>query len=153
MATLKRFSAADLELLKTMAAFGHPGTAIAAKLNRTPGAIRAKCVEMGVRLRPNRKPKFGSRFRIPDRLWGSLKAAADARAMKPTRFVHLILETIARDQLYAAILDAPPPKSKPSAKVVSVPKRQRAPVTPLWGHIELGAQMMGPPEIICVVGQ
>jgi hypothetical protein len=137
MAKLRRFSPDDLALLRFMADRGHSGNSIAARLGVTPGAVRNKCCELGIRLRPNAKPKFGSRFKIRDALRDALHAAAAKRGMRVTRFTHLVLETITRDKLFDAILDVPV-KIKANMKPVARTKPRVKPAP--WGVVELGAR-------------
>jgi hypothetical protein len=97
----------DLERVKLMAECGHPGCAIAKALGRTPQAIRSFCCRNGIKLRPARKPKHGSRFKLPDDLFDSFRLAAAERGMSPTQLAALILRTVLTDNLFAAILDVP----------------------------------------------
>jgi hypothetical protein len=110
---LRRFTPADIETIRLMASCGYLATAIAAKLGREPLAVRTKMVALGLPLRRRGKPKNGSRFMIPDRLWTEISVAAAKRNVKPTKLCHLALEAIARDKMWDAVIDAPLPKRKP----------------------------------------
>src|SRR4051794_24004851 len=61
MFPMRRFTPDEIARLRHMAGGAFPGTAIARALDRTPQAIRVKCVELGIRLRPE---KSKDRLRI-----------------------------------------------------------------------------------------
>src|SRR6516162_11674129 len=98
MASLRRFSPADIEKLKFMASFGHDGKSIARALDRTPQSVRVKAVEIGVRLRP---PKMHHRrVKLSLQAWRALQTEADrlgTSAGRLARSIHFKLaETNAR---------------------------------------------------------
>ena len=105
MASLRRFSPADIEKLKFMASFGHDGKSIARALDRTPQAVRVKAVEIGVRLRP---PKMEHRrIKLSVQAWRALQTEADRLGTSAGRLARLVIETVARDRLFSAVIDAP----------------------------------------------
>jgi hypothetical protein len=105
MASLLRFSPADIEKLKFMASFGHDGKSIARALDRTPQAVRVKAVEIGVQLRP---PKMHHRrIKLSLQAWCALQTEADRLGTSAGRLARLIIETVARDRLFSAVIDAP----------------------------------------------
>jgi hypothetical protein len=114
---LQRFTADDIAKLQWMASLGHPATSIAQSLSRTPQAVRVKCVELGIRLRP-RRAVGGARFKIPDRLFQALHVEGLARGVKATGLARQLLESIVRDRLYSAVLDVP-------MKSLPPPRRRR----------------------------
>jgi hypothetical protein len=119
---VRRFTAAELERLRLMADFGHDGKSIARALGRTPQAIRVKCVELGIRLR--RPSVEHRRVKLPLQTWQGLRAAATARGTTVAGLARLLIEIIVRDNLFSAVVDAPPPlrratPSKPDPKWAS----------------------------------
>ena len=105
MASLRRFSPADIEKLKFMASFGHDGKSIARALDRTPQSVRVKAVEIGVRLRP---PKMEHRrIKLSVQAWRALQTEADRLGTSAGRLARLVVETVARDRLFSAVIDAP----------------------------------------------
>lgn len=119
---LRRFTPADIEKLRLMASWGHDGKSIARSLDRTPQAIRVKCVELGIKLK--RQSVASRRVRLPVPVWTKLKAAAAAYNMTVVKLNALLVETIVRDDLFNAVLDVPPAKTKPvTARVRFVPAR------------------------------
>jgi hypothetical protein len=66
---MKRFSAEDVSVLRSMAVRGHGGKEIAVRLGRTPQSVRVKCVELGIALRDVRKHVWHG--------WRSGEAVAD----------------------------------------------------------------------------
>jgi hypothetical protein len=104
---LRRFAPADIARL--MAECGHSGKSIARNLNRTPQAIRVKCCELGIKLKP--QSVANRRVRLPVPVWMKLKATADAYGMTVVKLAALLIETVVRDKLFDAVLDAPPAKS------------------------------------------
>jgi hypothetical protein len=104
MASLRRFSPADIEKLKFMASFGHDGKSIARSLGRTPQSVRVKAVEIGVRLRP---PKMEHRrIKLSLQAWRALQTEADRLGTSAGRLARLVIETVARDRLFSAAIDA-----------------------------------------------
>ena len=113
MASLRRFSPADIEKLKFMASFGHDGKSIARALDRTPQAVRVKAVEIGVRLRP---PKMDHRrIKLSTQAWRALQTEADRLGTSAGRLARLVVETVARDKLVSAVIDAPVEKRRSEA--------------------------------------
>jgi len=120
---VRRFTPADVEKLRFMAGWGHNGKSIALALNRTPQAIRVKCCELGIKLKP--QSVASRRVRLPVPVWTKLKAAAAAYNMTVVKLNALLIETIVRDDLFNAVLDVPPVRTKPvaTARVRFVPAR------------------------------
>ena len=88
-----------------MASFGHDGKSIARALDRTPQAVRVKDVEIGVRLRP---PKMHHRrIKLSLQAWRALQIEADRLGTSAGRLARLVIETVARDRLFSAVIDAP----------------------------------------------
>ena len=107
---VRRFKPDEIEKLKLMADFGHDGKSIARTLDRTPQAIRVKCVELGIRLR---KPSPDSRrIRVSPDAWRGLGVEAARRSMSPGRLARLVIETVVKDRLIDAVIDAPPHPSR-----------------------------------------
>jgi hypothetical protein len=105
MASLRRFSPADIEKLKFMASFGHDGKTIARALDRTPRSVRVKVVEIGVRLRP---PKMHHRrIKLSLQAWHALQTEADRLGTSAAQLARLVVETVVRDRLFSAVIDAP----------------------------------------------
>jgi hypothetical protein len=111
---MKRFSSEEIAHFRELAELGLPADAIAKALGRTPESVRSRAVGLGIKFRPLVAPKCGSRFKIPDKLWRDVAVAAAARGIKPTKLAHLALAAVARDKLWDAVIDAPPP-CKPAA--------------------------------------
>jgi hypothetical protein len=105
VASLRRFSHDDIEKLQLMADCGHTGTSIAKALGRTPQAVRVKCCELGIKLKP--QSVANRRVRLPVPVWGKLKVAADAYGMTVVKFAALLVEAIVKDRLFDAVLDIP----------------------------------------------
>jgi hypothetical protein len=118
---MKRFTVSEVARFRELADLGLPANAIAKAIGHTPEAVRHKAVALGIKFRPLVAPKFGSRFKIPDRLWHDVSVAAAKRGVKPTKLAHLALEAVARDGLWDAVIDAP--RKSPTAPP---PKRRRA---------------------------
>jgi hypothetical protein len=88
-----------------MASFGHDGKSIARALDRTPQAVRVKAVEIGVRLRP---PKMEHRrIKLSVQAWRALQTEADRLGTSAGRLARLVIETVARDRLFSAVIDVP----------------------------------------------
>ncbi len=112
---MKRFSKADIETIRHMAARGFGGVEIAKRLGRTPQSIRVKCVELGIRLRPM-PTKDRLRILFEPAFYNALAREATARATTPAKLARLLLVTLLSDNLINAILDVPTGKGKPIAK-------------------------------------
>jgi hypothetical protein len=111
---VKRFSPADIERIRFMADFGHSGVSIARSLNRSPQAIRVKCCELGISLRP---PSADSRrFKLSPQCWHELQRVAAQRGAKPGRLARQLVELAVKDKLVDAIIDAEPPKQRQMVK-------------------------------------
>jgi hypothetical protein len=105
MASLRRFSPADIAKLKFTASFGNDGKSIARALDRTPQSVRVKAVEVGVRLRP---PKMHHRrIKLSLQAWRALQTEADRLGTSAGRPARLVVETVARNRLFSAVIDAP----------------------------------------------
>jgi hypothetical protein len=76
-------------------------------LGRTPQAIRVKAVERGIRLKRTKVKAREVRFVVPDECWAGVTAEAEQRGITIARLARLILETMARDDLFCAVLDLP----------------------------------------------
>jgi hypothetical protein len=126
---LNRFSDADIEKLKFMAEFGHDGKSIARALNRTPQSVRVKACEYGVSLRP---PKMEyRRIKLSVRAWRALQIEADRIGTSAGRLARLIVETVAKDCLFGAVLDVPMPRPRPTVKPSAIPRPTFIPPQPL----------------------
>jgi hypothetical protein len=116
MSKLKRFSALDIETIKWMAARGHDGVAIAQKLKRTPQAVRVKCVELGISLKPMpSKDRLRILFERP--FYEALIKAAKTHGTTAPKLARLILVIVLSDKMVKAILDVPVGKAKPIRRV------------------------------------
>jgi hypothetical protein len=102
---LRRFSDDEIERIRFMADFGHSGTSIARALDRTPQSVRVKCVEYGIRLRPVKMSH--RRIRLSVRTWQILQTEADRIGTSAGRLARLVIETVAKDRLFGAVLDVP----------------------------------------------
>ena len=112
---MNRFSKADIETIRHMAARGFGGVEIAKRLSRTPQSIRVKCVELGVGLRPM-PTKDRLRILFEPAFYDALMREAKARAMTPAKLARLLLVTLLSDNMVSAVLDMPVGKGKPIAK-------------------------------------
>jgi hypothetical protein len=114
MASLRRFSPADIEKLKFMASFGHDGKSIARALDRTPQAVRVKAVEIGVQLRP---PKMHHRrVKLSLQAWRALQTEADRLGTSAGRLARSIHFKLAETNASAG---APPSICFISAELAS----------------------------------
>jgi hypothetical protein len=102
---MRRFTPSEIATLIEMAKVGQNGEMIANALNRTPAAIRAKCVEIGVRLRPERGTN-DIRFLMDRRAFDLLKAEARQRGTSVARLSRLLLEICARNELVEELLSS-----------------------------------------------
>ena len=93
--------------------FGHDGKSIARTLDRTPQSVRVKAVEIGVRLRPSKM--HHRRIKLSFRAWRALQTEADRLGTSAGRLARLVVETVARDRLFSAVIDAPAPQRKKRA--------------------------------------
>jgi hypothetical protein len=112
---MNRFSKADIETIRHMAARGFGGVEIAKRLGRTPQSIRVKCVELGVGLRPM-PTKDRLRILFEPAFYDSLMREAKARATTQAKLARLLLVTLLSDNMVGAVLDVPVGKGKPIAK-------------------------------------
>ncbi len=102
---MRRFTPAEIEKLKLMASWGHDGKSIGRALDRTPQAIRVKCVELGIALRvPSANCR---RVKISPETWEGLCAEAAQLGTSPGRLARQLVEVVVRDRLYAAVIDPP----------------------------------------------
>jgi hypothetical protein len=109
----------DIEKLKYMASFGHDGKSIACALGRTPQSVRVKAVEIGVSLCP---PKMDHRrIKLSVQAWRALQTEADRLGTSAGRLARLVVETVARDRLFSAVIDAPVPQRKKRADASAPP--------------------------------
>ncbi len=110
---MRRFTPADIARLRELASWGHCGKAIARDLGRTPQAVRVKCCELGIKLRPVNVDC--RRIKIPPDTWRGLQDEAARLGTSPGRLGRLLLVTIIRDRLVDAIVDAPPARVRATA--------------------------------------
>jgi len=127
----KKIMPAALEAIPTLIDRGMSAAEIADKLGCTEGTLRVKCSHMGISLRRRKLPdgaatqdvrhaaayKSSTRvtapFRnaqtltleLPRRVLDRLQDQAALKGITNSRFVSMLLEVIARDDLYAAVLD------------------------------------------------
>jgi len=86
---------------------------IAEKIGCKLGTLRVRCSQHGISLRRNRGSNGAKRREARAQLMillsqtaiDNLQRMAKKKGMSRTRFVALLLETIARDDLYDAVLD------------------------------------------------
>lgn len=101
------YDAALIERIKLMASCGYNSTAIAKSIDRTPQSVRVKCVELGIRLR---KPRADNVLYVSmDReTVEHLQAEAAARGTTANKLLRMLVAQIVADDLYSAVIDAPP---------------------------------------------
>jgi hypothetical protein len=127
---MKCFTHDDVPLIKHLAERGHEGTAIARKLGRTALAIRHKCCELGIRLRPERA-KTRLRILLERPFYDALIKQARTRNTTAPKLARLLLVTLLIDDLLGAVLDMPVGKGEPVAKSRrAAPPARRAPRVP-----------------------
>ena len=112
---MNRFSKADIETIRHMAARRFGGVEIAKRLSRTPQSIRVKCVELGVGLRPRLRILFEPAF------YDALMREAKARATTPAKLARLLLVTLLSDNMVSAVLDMPVGKGDREGASTSCP--------------------------------
>jgi hypothetical protein len=152
---MKRFSDGDIVRLCLMAEHGHSGISIARALGRTAQAVRRKCVELGIRLKPDRKPLFGTRIKLAQDVMDRLAVAARDYGVKPCSLASMLLRIIVRNNWIDRLLEPPPsdvPLPPPHAHRVeprvSVPVevlRDREQRCQLNEQRDLVGQIMGDP--------
>jgi hypothetical protein len=103
---MRRFSQADVDMIRQMAEHGFSGLAIARELSRPPLAIRAKCCALGIPLRP-KMPEKPSRILVANDVMRLLRSAAEFRGVTPQKLATSILAAVALDNLIGAVLDWP----------------------------------------------
>jgi hypothetical protein len=87
---------------------------IAARIGVTPGSLQVKCSQRGVSLRKYRPGQLtlpgdalpDQALPLSNRALRALQAAAEARGQDAARLAGALLEIIAKDDLYSAVLDA-----------------------------------------------
>ncbi len=111
-----RFSPMMMARLRTMAAQGHPATSIvkalqllAPLMSITPDTVRRKAVCLGIRLRRRGAGRLPSsiEFRLSADSLEKIRTVAYARGLSVGQFTRLMIETVVRDGLVDAVLDAP----------------------------------------------
>lgn len=104
------FTPPMVEKLRLMVDCGHSGVSIARALGVTPLSVRVKACSLGIRLR---KPKVQREARTPvtDAAWAALTKAGAERGMSVAQLCRVTLEAIARDNLWAAVIDVAPPRT------------------------------------------
>lgn len=116
-----RYTPAMVERLRLLSKCGHGAAGIARHLQQmtdlpiTPLSVRVKASALGLSLRP---PKGHSEVRTPvsPDAWRALRAEAARRGVSVARLCRVLLETIARDDLSAAVLDAAPERVAPERR-------------------------------------
>jgi hypothetical protein len=118
------YSKDQIELIKLMHRNGHGGNSITRTLGVTPHSLRWKCQDLGIRLR---KPRADDRLyvNLDAKTLVGLRAAADERNITPGGLVRQLVEQIVRDNIFSAVIDAPPVKVK--AKTAPIPKLETSP--------------------------
>jgi hypothetical protein len=127
----KKITPAVLEAIPALVAKGMSAAEIAHAVGCTVGTLRVKCSQMGISLRrrklPDGTPKqdirhaaackvirqAAGRFRnaqtltleLPRAVMERLRDQAALKGISNSRFVSMLLQVIARDDLYAAVLD------------------------------------------------
>jgi hypothetical protein len=125
----KKIMPAALEAIPTLIDRGMSAAEIADKLGCTEGTLRVKCSQMGISLRRRKLPDGATKHRhvaacsgagqaagrlrdaqtltleLPRRVLDRLQDQAALKGISNSRFVSMLLEVIARDDLYAAVLD------------------------------------------------
>ena len=101
---MRRFAPQEIETIRTMVAQGCSAIAVAARLGRPALAIRKKCVELGLRLRPLRIARQ-KRIVLSDDVVKMLESAGAMRGVTAQRIASLLLSRITADNLTDAILD------------------------------------------------
>ena len=117
---MNRFSKADIETIRHMAARRFGGVEIAKRLSRTPQSIRVKCVELGVGLRPM-PTKDRLRILFEPAFYDALMREAKARATTPAKLARLLLVTLLSDNMVSAVLDMPVGKGDREGASTSCP--------------------------------
>ncbi len=111
---MHRFTPAELEQIKVLAARGASGPSIAASLNVPAERIRKKCVELGIRLRRRHNTDNQVRAKLDPAAFAMLVEYASARNETVAHVVRLVLQAVIYDGLFAAVLDTEAAKpSKP----------------------------------------
>jgi hypothetical protein len=127
----KKITPALLEAIPALVDQGMRAAEIAHAVGCTVGTLRVKCSQMGISLRRRKLPdgatrhdirhaaacsgagQAAGRFRnaqtltleLPRALMDRLRDQAALKGISNSRFVSMLLEVIARDDLYAAVLD------------------------------------------------
>jgi hypothetical protein len=100
-----KFSAEDIQILRAMAARGCSGKEIAIKLQHTPHAVRVKCVELGINLRPPKRQWHRLRVLIEPLLNKAIVLRARRRGMRAGEWTRRILTATVCYDLDDIILD------------------------------------------------
>jgi hypothetical protein len=108
------FSPAVLSQVKRSVARGTSAVEIAAKIGCKIGTLRVKCSQNGISLRrrnaPAAKPKSNVPKRmvisVPERVALRLQKQANKKGVSQSDLVVALLDAIARDNLYDAVIDA-----------------------------------------------
>jgi hypothetical protein len=105
MARAPDFSPAEIATIRTMAARGATGNEIALALGRAPSSVRAKCVGLGINLRPRKTQWDRHRVLLEPVVNKALVLAARKRGMRAGDLTRRVLTAVATHDLYDALLD------------------------------------------------
>jgi len=105
----KKVMPAALEAIPALIERGMSAAEIAGTLGCTVGTLRVKCSQMGISLRRRTTRPFRDvqtlTLALPRRVMERLQDQAAAKGISNSKLISLLLEVIARDDLYAAVLD------------------------------------------------
>jgi len=95
---------ATLAKIPAMVASGMNRSAIAERLGCKMSTLQVRCSQNGIRLR-NKRPSDWTVIRLNKAVVTALREHAEKRGETEQALARRLIETIARDDLYAAVLD------------------------------------------------
>jgi transposase-like protein len=96
----RKFTPSVLEQIPKLVSDGKSASEIAGQIGCSVDSLRVRCSQLGVTLRRN-----GLTVRLSQSTLDGLRRQARAEDMSETAFASALLEAIARDDLYKAVLD------------------------------------------------
>ena len=106
----KRFNEDTIALIRDLVSKGVRAAEIANELGTSVGSLRVTCCRRGIALRPTHPPGHPENLvsvRVPIETYRDYLAAAERRAQSAKQLISALLATIARDDLFSAVLDEP----------------------------------------------
>ena len=105
MKTTKIFTQANIMMIKTMADKGLGAAQIASTIGSTPGSVRVMCSKMKIKIGRTRSETPWITCKVSEAGFFELNRYARQREVQLQTLVSRLLETMAKDNLFDAVLD------------------------------------------------